>query len=167
MYLLDISCFVLVCLFQIVTAAAVAPSPSDLDSKRMIPDLIRSRGFKYEVHNVTTKDGYILGTYRIVNPVARANLKSVDLKPVLIQCGLLCSGSEFLDNSVGGDLNGEILKNRSNLNQIDFAKHGNNLGFILANLGYDVWFFHPRGNYYSRTHKTLNPDKSKIFNPNS
>ena len=59
---------------------------------------------------------------------------------MIVQHGLLDSADSFLMN--------------------DQAKAP---GFMLANKGYDLWFSNSRGNKYSRSHKTLNPDKNKEY----
>lgn len=118
--------------------------------------LIISRGYKVEIHYINTKDGYILGTHRIVNK----NFKNKTLKPVLLQHGLLSSSIDFINNSPGGGLiHSETADNLFSKNNI-----GNNLGFVLADVGYDVWLGNSRGNLYSTNHTKLNPKKGKFFN---
>ena len=122
----------------------------DPDFDRTIPQLIESRNFVSEEHFVTTKDGYILTVYRIVNPKITA-AGSVG-RPVILQHGLMSSGHDFIINSPGGDLeedHGEIV--------------GNNLGFELSRRGYDVWLANSRGNTYARNHTFLHPDMGKAF----
>ena len=36
-------------------------------------------------------------------------------------------------------------------------------GYILADNGYDVWLGNYRGNYYSRNHCDLNPNKNPFW----
>lgn len=80
-------------------------------------------------------DGYILTLFRIQK---KGSTIKGGLKPIFIQHGLLDSSDSFLCNDE------------------DKAP-----GFMFANKGYDVWFGNSRGNKYSRSHTTYNPDKNK------
>ncbi|XP_074600569.1 lysosomal acid lipase/cholesteryl ester hydrolase-like [Brevipalpus obovatus] len=133
----------------------------DQDYGRLVPDVIKSRGFELETHQVITDDSYILTVFRIVNPLAPKTPKS--LKPVVLSHGLVGSGNDFLVTTPGGDLNETIYKNRKDLDNVDFDKDGNNLGFILANLGYDVWLLQSRGTYYSLGHQIYDADKDAEY----
>uniref|UniRef100_T1KEU1 Lipase n=1 Tax=Tetranychus urticae TaxID=32264 RepID=T1KEU1_TETUR len=63
-----------------------------------IEQLIESRGFNYEKHYIETKDGYILGVYRLINPFVDQSSRST-LKPIVLQHGFLGVGSDFLINA--------------------------------------------------------------------
>ncbi|KAH9396293.1 Alpha/beta-hydrolase lipase region [Tyrophagus putrescentiae] len=101
--------------------------------------------FDIEVHNVITKDGYILALHRLVNRKERLGLPedyyhySTIKKPVLIQHGIFSSSIEFLINS-------PFLENNN-------SKSGDNLGFGLHMTGrYDVFLSNTRGSLYSQKH---------------
>ncbi|XP_063530711.1 lipase 1-like [Cydia strobilella] len=91
-------------------------------------------GYKAEKHEVTTDDGYILTVHRIP-PGSKCNKKT----PLLVVHGLLLSSDCFVVSGPDAP------------------------GFVLAHECYDVWFGNVRGNYYSRRHETLDPDRDLEF----
>lgn len=99
------------------------------DSKRTIRELVESRGFKFESHEIKTSDGYFLTLQRI-NKENRY-LSSNHLKPVLMQHGLGCNSLHWIINSEE--------------NVIQSAATSNSLAFALAKEGYDVWLGNFRG----------------------
>ncbi|XP_015786240.1 gastric triacylglycerol lipase-like [Tetranychus urticae] len=145
-----------------VLSATVNCDSNDPDYEATIDQLIESRGFNYEKHYIETKDGYILGVYRLINPFVDQSSRS-KLKPIVLQHGFLGVGADFLINAPGGNaVPCNNSTDNSSLSKLNSTEN-NNLGFLLANLCYDVWISNSRGNGYSRNHTTLNPDKDAEF----
>jgi lysosomal acid lipase/cholesteryl ester hydrolase len=125
--------------------------PFDPDTGLTTVQLIQSRGFSSETHQVITEDGYILSLFRIVN--RRISVRFLK-RPIVLWHGLMMWSNDFINNSPGGDVNSVI----------DDSSVGNNLGFELAKRGYDVWLGNTRGNYYSRNHTTFPIDSWDFWN---
>ncbi|XP_015782068.1 lipase 1 isoform X2 [Tetranychus urticae] len=135
---------------------------ADPDDTVDAAEIIESRGFKSEVHTIVTQDGYILTNFRIVHPLS----KNINSKPILLQSGLFGSGDDFIVTSPNGFLDESMINLRDSPESIDYKRQGSNLGFLLANLGYDVWLTNFRGNYYSRNHTKFDPDSSEFWSTN-
>ncbi|KAL5017970.1 hypothetical protein ScPMuIL_003692 [Solemya velum] len=97
-------------------------------------ELITSKGYPCENHDVYTPDGFLLGVQRIPHGVQR------NRPVVLLQHGLLASSTCWLEN----------LANES-------------LAYILADAGYDVWLGNSRGNTYGRRHIRYQPSQREFW----
>ena len=90
------------------------------DADRTVPQIIRSRGFDVQVHEVQTRDGYILELHRIVVPDAPIG------KPVVLHHGLFGASSDWVITNDGPYLKDILAANDSS------RPIGNSLGFELA-----------------------------------
>ena len=86
---------------------------------------------------VVTEDGYILSLQRIPRG-SKGDPPNGEV--VFMQHGLVSSSADWIMNS-GQE----------------------SLGFILADLGYDVWLGNSRGNTYSNRHVNLSTDDPKFW----
>lgn len=160
------------------TTAEPCCAPLDPDTHRNVPEIIKSRGFQVEEHDVTTKDGYILTVHRIVNPLIEEKDRA-QLKPVIMQHGLMSSSVDWVINSVNvrpskfprdSSTDSNIRQDRkldaatgsrepserspdSQPDRLfDTQENPNSLGFYMANEGYDVFLANSRGNIYGQRH---------------
>ena len=99
--------------------------------------MIKFYGYPAEEHHVVTEDGYILSLQRIPKGIKGVPSNG---QVVFMQHGLVSSSADYVMN----------LPEQS-------------LGFILADLGYDVWLGNSRGNTYSNKHVNMTTDDPKFW----
>ncbi|OTF75582.1 hypothetical protein BLA29_001010 [Euroglyphus maynei] len=138
------------------------------DVDRDVFGIIESRGFKYERHFITTKDGYILQMIRLINPYLKNG--QTKFMPVLLHHGYFCSATIWLTAANGSlDEQGffnEFYENNNKILTNGSQQVGNSLGFVLSAYGYDVWLANYRGNIYSSNHTTLSIDGEWLYRLN-
>ena len=115
-----------------------APSPPP--SAGLCASMISIHGYKCIEHEVTTKDGFILGVQRITQGRSEADGNQTKKEPVVVQHGVMVDGATWFLNSPE-----------------------QNLPMILADSGFDVWVSNARGTKYSRKHTTLSPSDKEYW----
>ncbi|XP_055681859.1 lipase 3-like [Lutzomyia longipalpis] len=103
-----------------------------------IVELIHKYRYYAETHNVTTKDGYILELHRISG--GDRYPPKPGKRVVLLTHGLLGSSADWV-----------------------ILGPGLALGYLLSDQNYDVWLSNARGNRYSRSHISLNPENRDFW----
>lgn len=108
------------------------------DSLLNFTELTGKYGYSSEEYRVVTEDGYILTAFRIAS--ARNCQGEKRKTSILLMHGLLQSSDSWIDSGPNSGL-----------------------AYLIADACYDLWLGNTRGNYYSRNHILLDPDRDAAF----
>ncbi|XP_050450442.1 lipase 3-like [Cataglyphis hispanica] len=107
------------------------------DPNLLVEDIVRQNGYPFELHHVTTRDGYILAMHRI--PSKNMNNNMQNQRVVLVMHGLLGCSADWL-----------VTGNRS-------------IAYLLSDNGYDVWLGNSRGTTNSKNHTRLSVESAQFW----
>ena len=110
------------------------------EEKMPIEEMIYSKGYPLEIHNVFTEDGFLLRMYRIPGGKKEENYKQKKKPPVFFQHGIFDSSDCWACNI-----------------------EENNFIYILANKGFDIWLGNSRGNKYSKHHQKFSSNTHEFW----
>ena len=102
-----------------------------IDLSTYYKTFIQNHGYKLDVHEVTTADGYILSLWHLLPKTT-----TTTTKVAYFQHGLADTAWCF------------------------FQLDSKSLPFLLIKEGYDIWLGNSRGNVFSTKHKTKDPNKA-------
>ncbi|XP_045465370.1 lipase 1-like isoform X2 [Harmonia axyridis] len=106
--------------------------------KHNIDQMLEKHGYPVEIHEISTKDGYLLTLFRVPHG---KNDTEVNPKPILMMHGLAGTAYNFV-----------------------FTEYFNvSMAGYFADRGYDVWLGNTRGTTYGRKHIHLDPNKTKFW----
>jgi lysosomal acid lipase/cholesteryl ester hydrolase len=115
-------------------------SNEESDENLSIEDIIYSKGYPLEIHNVYTEDGYLIRLFRIPGGKNELDYKNKRKPPVYFHHGIFDSADCWVCNT-----------------------EENCYSFILANKGFDVWLGNSRGNKHSKHHKLFTTDTPEFW----
>ncbi|KAL6437932.1 hypothetical protein ACFW04_004322 [Cataglyphis niger] len=107
------------------------------DPNLLVEDIVRQNGYSFELHHVTTRDGYILALHRI--PSKNMNNNMQNKRVVLLMHGLLGCSADWLTTG-----------NRS-------------IAYLLSDNGYDVWLGNSRGTTNSKNHTRFSVESAQFW----
>ncbi|PRP79214.1 lysosomal acid lipase/cholesteryl ester hydrolase-like [Planoprotostelium fungivorum] len=105
-----------------------------------VTDVLTNEGYPHEVHRPVAPDGYVLTLIRITGGKTQAGQATGSKPVVYLQHGLLDDCATWVVNPTH-----------------------ESLGFILADLGYEVWLGNVRGNSYSSVNLNYTTDDSEYW----
>lgn len=122
-------------LSTLATGLALNHQPVPKEAMLSFEELCHYRGYSAEPHSLTTDDGYNLTLFHLKSSTPSTK------RPILLVHGLTHSATTFIIN-----------------------QSAKGPAFRLADNSHDVWLLNTRGNYLSRTHKTLDPSSAEYWN---
>ncbi|KAH0955978.1 hypothetical protein HN011_008776 [Eciton burchellii] len=136
------------------------------------PELIEAHGYKAEIHEIWTEDGYGLNVHRVLPPNDRVScVPNVD-SSINASNDNSIEYHNSLNSSKASSCTGAsprlpvLLCHGFICSSADWVLLGPQeaLAYVLCNSGYDVWLANCRGNTYSKQHKYYTIKDKEFWN---